>query len=49
VLEITEETITIATGQGGILVRRLRPDGEGKMAAGAWATTVGLNAGERII
>ena len=45
---VSEDGITIAAQGGAILVKRVRPEGEGKMAAGEFATGAGLAKGARL-
>jgi methionyl-tRNA formyltransferase len=47
VLATGAEGVTIATGDGAILVKRVRAAG-GKVAAAEWADTAGLKAGDRL-
>ena len=43
------EGFVVAAGDGGgIRVERVRPAGEGKVAAGEFAAAVGLKAGDRL-
>ena len=48
VTEVSDEGITVAAGSGRILVKRVRPQGEGKISAGEFAATAGLSAGARL-
>jgi methionyl-tRNA formyltransferase len=48
VIGVSEDGITIAAQGGAILVKRVRPEGEGKMAAGEFATGAGLAKGVRL-
>ena len=48
VTELGDEGITVATGDGGILVKRVRPQGEGKVPAGEFAAAGGVSVGARL-
>jgi len=45
VIEVSAESITVAAAGGAIEVQRLRPEDEGKMAAGEFAAAAGLKPG----
>ncbi len=45
---VSEEGITVATQGGAILVKRVRPEGEGKMPAAEFAAKAGLVTGARL-
>jgi methionyl-tRNA formyltransferase len=45
---ISEDGIEVQCVGGRILVKRVRPEGEGKMAASEWAASVGLEPGATI-
>lgn len=45
---ITDEGITVVAGRGGILVKRLRLDGGGKVGAAEFAAEQGLKVGARL-
>ena len=48
VAEMSDDGFSVAAGQGGILVKRVRYDGGGKVAAGEFAAQSGLAAGTRL-
>ncbi len=48
VIEVTGDSIKVAAPGGAIQVQRVRPEGEGKIAAGAFAAAVGLKQGARL-
>ncbi len=48
VTEVTEAGFTVAARGGGIVVKRVRPEGGDKVAAGAYAAECGLKAGEKL-
>jgi methionyl-tRNA formyltransferase len=48
VTEVAEAGFTVTAGGGGILVKRVRPEGGDKVAAGAYAAECGLEAGDRL-
>ena len=48
VAEMSDDGFSVAAGQGGILVKRVRYDGGGKVAAGEFAAQSGLVAGSRL-
>ncbi len=45
---VSEDGITVAAQGGAILVKRVRPEGEGKMPAGEFAANAGLATGARL-
>ena len=45
---VTESGFTVAAKGGGILVKRVRPEDEGKIAAGDFAAAAGLGPGARL-
>lgn len=45
IIDVTETGIEVATGKGAILIKRVRPEGEGKMTASEFAATAGLSKG----
>ncbi|MBY8976082.1 methionyl-tRNA formyltransferase [Rhodobacteraceae bacterium NNCM2] len=47
VVSVSEDGVTVAAQGGNILVKRLRPAGEGKMSAADWAATAGITAGTK--
>lgn len=48
VTAVTPESFTVAAGSGAIEVQRVRPEGEGKIAAGEFAAAAGLKRGARL-
>jgi len=46
--EITDDGISVQCVGGRILVKRVRPAGEGKMSAAEWAASVGLKPGDTL-
>ena len=48
VVALSDDGFSVAAGQGGILVKRVRYDGGGKVAAGEFAAQSGLAAGSRL-
>lgn len=48
VTEVTDEGFKVSAGDGQILVKRVRPAGEGKLGAGDYAAASGLAAGARL-
>ena len=48
VIEVSDAGFTVAAVDGGILVKRVRPDGEGKAAAAEYAAATGLSKGMRL-
>ena len=48
IVAVHPESFTVATADGGIEVRRLRPAGAGKMPAGEFLTKRSLTAGQRL-
>ena len=48
VTEVSEEGLTVAAGDGRILVKRVRPQGEGKVPAGEFAAAGGVSVGARL-
>ena len=47
VVSVSEEGVAVQCVGGRILVKRVRPAGEGKMPAADWAAKIGLEAGRR--
>ncbi len=45
---MSEAGITVAAQGGAILVKRVRPEGAGKMPAGEFATNAGIVTGARL-
>ena len=48
IIDATDLGFTVAAASGGILVKRVRPAGEGKMAARDFVAKTGLSAGQRL-
>ena len=48
VIAVAAESFTVAAAGGAIEVQRVRPEGEGKIAAGAFAAAAGLERGARL-
>ena len=48
VVDVSDEGFTVAAGQGGILIKRVRFDGGGKVAAAEFAAQSSLAAGTRL-
>ena len=48
VIEVADESFTVAAQGGAIRVQRVRPAGEGKIGAGEFAATAGLSVGARL-
>ncbi len=48
IVHITKEGFTVACGDGGLLVRRVRPHDGGKVAAAEFVAGAGLTAGSRL-
>ena len=48
VIGLTDEGFAVAANGGSLLVRRVRPDGQGKLPAAEWAMQVGLREGDRL-
>ena len=48
VIDVSDEGITVQCIGGRILVKRVRPQGDGKVPAGEWAKRAGLNPGDTI-
>jgi methionyl-tRNA formyltransferase len=45
VVSVSEDGVTVQSGGGRILLKRVRPAGGGKIPAAEWATTAGIGAG----
>lgn len=45
---VSDDGIEVQCVGGRILIKRVRPDGGGKMPASEWASTVGLNPGDEL-
>ena len=48
VIEVSAETITVAAQGGAVLVKRVRPEGAGKVPAGEFAAGAGLQTGAKL-
>ncbi|ADI14819.1 methionyl-tRNA formyltransferase [Truepera radiovictrix] len=48
VLAVGAEGVTVAAGEGAVLLRAVQPAGRGKMDARAWAGGYGVRVGERL-
>ena len=48
IIQITKEGFTVACGDGGLLVRRVRPHDSGKIAASEFVASASLTAGSRL-
>ena len=48
VVALGDDGITVATGDGGLLVRRVRPQGDKKIAASEFAANAGIAPGARL-
>ena len=48
VLALSDDGIRVATADGAVLVKRVRPAGGGKVAAAEWASEAGLKAGDKL-
>ncbi len=48
IIAVSEDGITVAAGEGAIRILRVRPEGEGKIAAGEFAAARGVAAGARL-
>ena len=48
IIQITKEGFTVACGDGGLLVRRVRPHDGGKILAAEFVADAGLTAGSRL-
>ena len=48
VVEVSDAGFTVAAAGGGVLVKRVRPDGAGKAAAAEYAAASGLTKGTRL-
>ncbi|MEM6423521.1 MAG: methionyl-tRNA formyltransferase, partial [Pseudomonadota bacterium] len=48
VVSVAEEGVLVQAGEGGILIKRVRPAGGGKIPAADWATETALAAGSRL-
>ena len=46
VVEVSEDGVTVQLIGGRIVIKRVRPAGEGKMPANEWAAAAGLSAGD---
>jgi methionyl-tRNA formyltransferase len=48
VLDVSKEGVTIATADGAVAVKRVRPQGGGKVTAAEWAGQAGIKVGDRL-
>jgi methionyl-tRNA formyltransferase len=48
VLDVSENGVTVATADGAIAIKRVRPAGGGKVAASEWAGQAGLKKGDKL-
>ncbi|MEM8792896.1 MAG: methionyl-tRNA formyltransferase [Pseudomonadota bacterium] len=48
VVSVSEDGVTVAAQGGSILVKRVRPAGEGKIPATEWAQNAGITAGTKL-
>lgn len=48
VVAVDDDGFTVAAADGGIAVKRVRPDGAGKVAAGEFIAAAGLKVGDRL-
>ena len=48
VMEVSEDGVTVQLIGGRILIKRVRPEGQGKIPASEWASAAGLKAGDVI-
>ena len=48
VVSVSEDGVTVAAAGGSILVKRVRPAGEGKIPAAEWAEKAGITAGTKL-
>lgn len=48
VLDVSDAGITIATSDGAVTLKRVRPAGGGKVAASEWAGEAGVKAGDKL-
>ena len=46
VVDVSEHGVTVQLIGGRIVIKRVRPAGEGKMPANEWAAAAGLSAGD---
>jgi methionyl-tRNA formyltransferase len=47
-LGLSDDGVTVATADGAVLVKRVRPQGGGKVAASEWASAAGLKQGDKL-
>ena len=47
VLSVTKDGIEIATGEGSLLVKTVKPEGKGKMRAFDWSNGAGVKVGDK--
>jgi methionyl-tRNA formyltransferase len=48
VVSVAEDGVTVAADGGAILVKRVRPAGQGKVPASEWAASAGVTAGTKL-
>ena len=48
VVSVSEDGVTVQSGAGRILLKRVRPEGDGKIAAAEWASKAGVSAGTKL-
>ncbi|MEO1493077.1 MAG: methionyl-tRNA formyltransferase [Pseudomonadota bacterium] len=48
VVSVTEDGVTVAADGGSVLVKRVRPAGQGKIPATEWAASAGVTAGTKL-
>lgn len=48
VLGVSDEGVTVAANGGAILIKRVRPQGSGKVAAAEWASSARLKMGDKL-
>ena len=48
VVAVSDDGVTVQAGGGRILVKRVRPKGGDKIAAGEWAGSAGVAAGTKL-
>jgi methionyl-tRNA formyltransferase len=48
VVSVSEDGVTVQSGGGRILLKRVRPDGSGKIPAAEWASNAGISVGTKL-
>ena len=48
IVNVSEEGVVVQGNGGRILIKRVRPDGSGKIAASEWASTTSLQIGSTL-